>query len=223
MQSFTKVNPQKEIDELCAEFRKLDSHLNFPRSGNVRSFEIYTFDLNGKYGVRITKYIRNYLALEKFQAFIDRLDTYFIGIEYFNKKINFERTEGQKLSDKFKNDFFISVMADSIRASLDIFSKFIAWFYDLAESDEIGFNYKKLIKPLESYSKKISQLLNRIYISQEFELIKNIRNSDKHIGKNQNQIKLERTLQKFNFEFKRAQPIPFKEFEEKSCSLFKMI
>src|SRR3972149_11403026 len=109
MQSFTTINPQKEIDELCAEFRKLDSHLQFPRSGNIKSFDAYAFNLNGRYGAKITKYIRNSLALEKFQAFIDRLDTYFIGIEYFNKKINFERNEGLKLPDKFKNDFFISV------------------------------------------------------------------------------------------------------------------
>jgi len=223
MGNFTNVNPQTEIDDLCAEFRKLDSHLHFPRSGNIKSFDVYTFNLNGRLGVKITKYIRNSLALEKFQTFIDRLDTYFIGIEYFNKKINFERIEGQKLPDKFKDDFFVSVMADSLRSSLDIFSKFLAWFYDLSESEEIGFNYKKLIDPLKSYSKKISQELNRIYKSEEYILIKNIRDSDKHIGKNQNQIKLERTLEKFNFEFKRAQPIPFREFENQSLSLFKMI
>ena len=114
-------------------------------------------------------------------------------------------------------------MTDSLRASLDIFSKYLAWFYDLTERDEIGFSYKKLIEPLKGYSKIISQELNIIYKSSEYSFIKNLRDLDKHIGKNQNQIKLERTLQKFNFEFKRAQPIFFKEFETNSCALFKMI
>lgn len=223
MISIKKIKPQEEIDELCAEFRKIDSHLYFPRSGNVKSFDAYTFKLNGRYGVKISKYIRNSLALEKLEAFINRLDTFFIGIEYFSKKIIFERTEGQQLPEKYKDEFFISAMTDSLRSSLDIFSKYLAWFYDLDERDEIGFSYKKLIEPLKNYSKIIAQELNIIYKSSEYIFIKNIRDLDKHIGKNQNQIKLERSLQRFNFEFKRAQPISFNEFERNSCSLFNMI
>lgn len=223
MQNFNKTNVTKEIEDLCTEYRKLDSFLNYPRSGNLMNFKAYEFEINSRYGIKATKYLRNATALEKFQSLIDKLDTYFLGIEYFNKKIILERTEGKTIPEKFKEYFFISVMADSLRGALDIYSKFIAWFYDLPEREEIGFNYKKLIKPLLRYSKKISQELNKIYQSTEYELIKNIRDSDKHFGKSQNQIKLESTLNKFNFEFKRAHQVSLKEFEKNSSLLFMQI
>lgn len=220
---FIQVESQKEIDKLCEYYHTLDSHLFFPRSGNVQSVEKYSFEINGKHGVKISRFIRNACALEKLLAFINQLDNYFIGIEYFQDNIYFERKKEIELPQKFKDIFFISIITDSLRSSLDIFAKFLGWYFDLAERDEIGFNYKKLIQPIDKISNKIAKQLKITYKSKEYTLIKELRDTDKHIGKNQNKIKFERSIEKFNFEFKRYHPVNFNDFEKSSINLFKMI
>jgi hypothetical protein len=195
---FIQVEPQKEIDKLCEYYHILDSHLFFPRSGNIKSIEKYSFIINGRQGIKISRFVRNACALEKLQAFIDQLDNYFIGVEYFNNNIQLERKKGIELPQKYKDNLFISVITESLRSSLDIFAKFLGWYFDLDEKEEIGFNYKKLIQPISKISSKISKQLNIIYTSNEYALIKELRDTDQHIGKNQNKIKFERSVEKFN-------------------------
>ncbi|NWF49919.1 MAG: hypothetical protein HXY49_05185 [Ignavibacteriaceae bacterium] len=144
-------------------------------------------------------------------------------MEYFQDNIQFERKKGIELPSKYKDNFFISVTTDSLRSSLDIFSKFLGWYFDLDEKEEIGFSYKKLIQPIGKISSKISKQLNIIYKSNEYELIKELRDTDKHIGRNQNKIKFERSIEKFNFVFNRYHPVNFQDYEKKANNLFKML
>ncbi|MBN1639045.1 MAG: hypothetical protein JW866_08760 [Ignavibacteriales bacterium] len=223
MNIFSKIESQKYIDILCADYRRLDSHLKYPRSGSIKQYNEYSFTLDGKYGMKLSRYVRNATSLEKLQAFIDRLDTFFISIEYFQGNIELKRKSGVELTDKFVNDFFIEVMLDSIRSALDIFSMFIAWFYDIKGKETLGFSYEKFIKPLKQINSRLADKLNRIYKSVELKFVKDIRDANKHIGKGQNKVDIESTMNKFKLHIERSKPINLIQLEEMIYKILDMI
>src|ERR1035437_5651424 len=91
MNHFIEISSQNIIDELCSQYQILDLHLKFPRSGDIKNFESYCFVLDGKKGVKLTRYVRNATALEKLLAFINRLDSLFLGVEYFQGNIEIKK------------------------------------------------------------------------------------------------------------------------------------
>jgi hypothetical protein len=207
MGNFNEIVPHQFINLLSSYYQKLDTHLKFPRSGSIKKYEDYEFILDDKRGVKLSRYIRNATALEKLQAVIDRLDSFFIGVEYFQNNIEMRRKSGMKLPEKFIQDFFIEVMLDSLRSSLDIFSMFVAWFYDMQDKETLGFSYKKLIEPLKKINSELSIKLNEIYKSEEYKFIKDIRDSNRHFGKGQNKINIENSLTRFELIMERTLPI----------------
>jgi hypothetical protein len=217
MKTFKEIKIQEEIDYLCSLLRQLDSHLFYPRSGHPQK---YFFYLSGKAGIHISKYIRNSAVLEKFQAFTNQLDDFFIGIEYFQKNISFTRNEGFEIPSKYKDIFFINVVCNSLRSSLDILSKCIAWFYDMEEKEDLGFSYHKFIAPLKKHNNKLSQQLNILYKSNEFNAIKELRDSSNHTGKNQRRILYESTLERFKVTVKIPKAFNHAIFEEQTSLLF---
>lgn len=223
MHSFSEIVSQRFIDKLCANYRKLDSHLKYPRSGNIKRYDEYCFILDGKNGVKLSRYVRNATALEKLQAFIDRLDTFFIGVEYFQGNIELKRKSGIELANKFVIEFFIEVMLDSIRSALDIFAMFIAWFYDIKGKETLGFSYEKFIKPLKQVNPKLSAKINEIYKSTELKFIKDLRDTNKHIGKGQNKIDIENTISKYKLHVERSKPINLIQLEKTIYKILQML
>lgn len=223
MNSFNEISPQKIIDEFCSLYQKLDSHLKFPRSGSIKNFEGYNFVLHGKIGMKLSRYVRNATALEKYLAFINSLDAFFVAVEYFQGNIELKRKTGTELPDKFIQEFFINTIVDSLRSSIDIFSMFVAWFYDINGKENMGFSYEKFIKPLKLMNNNLSTRLNDFYKSDEYKLIKELRDSNKHIGKGQNKIDIVNTIKKYKLHFEPSKPIDILKFKKTSCKYLKKL
>lgn len=194
MKSFSEIAPQVVLDSLCAEYRRLETHLGSPRyAGHPLSNPAYCHVDNGKTVWRVSKYIRNLAALDKFEAFTERLDPLWISIEYFNGQVQLNRTIGEPLTKAYTDELFVLIAADALRSSLDIFSKVLGWYFGLEHKQSVGFEYGKLIKPLREKSAPVSELLNRLYNAEHFTFLKSLRDADKHIGFGKPTILLEDT------------------------------
>jgi len=161
--------------------------------------------------MNLTKYFRNISSLEYFRAFVNRLDPFWIGVEYFNNSIEFDRKIGNPLQSDFKDRFFTNVMADAIRSSLDVFSKSIAWYFDIPGRETIGFGYETLIKPLSSKSKKLAEKCNDLYKSEPYRIIKEFRDADRHTGNTNFNIREVKHLDKFDLTIERVFPVDLNE------------
>ena len=219
MKSIEDITPQSELDELCNSFRQLDGHLASPRYGLPDSYYKYFKEINGKQLWMTTKYFRNIAALDKLEAGIDTLDSFFVGVEYFQEKLSLSRTLNPFPKD-YSDKFFLSVIADSLRSSLDIISKFLAWYFWLPEKEEIGFGYKKLIIPLHTICSPVADKCNSILQSKEFKMISEFRNADKHIGHGKLKIGFVNTKEKFSITLERPEELELSELKLASTNLF---
>lgn len=182
------------LDGLCAEYCRLEVHLGSPRyAGHPLSNPAYCHLDNGKTVWRVSKYIRNLAALDKFEAFIDRLDPLWISVEYFKGHVQLNRAIGEPLTKAYTDELFALIAADALRSSLDIFSKVLGWYFGLEHKHSVGFEYGKLIKPIRERSVVISELLDHLYNAEHFTFLKSLRDADKHIGFGKPTILLEDT------------------------------
>ena len=200
---FIDIQPQIYIDELCTEYRKLDEHLKHPKHKLPMSFESYSYFKDGNEKIKFTKYFRNIGALEKLESLINHLDAFFISVEYFQNKLDIVRTEGEKLSIKFKEKLFYKIASDSIRSSFDIYSKVVAWYFDFDNKKEVGFSFKSFIKNVKEYSVTLMEKLNQIYNSPEYKIINDFRNADKHIGFDRFEMDINHSKKKFEIKIQR--------------------
>ena len=156
--------------------------------------------------------------MDNFKAFSNRLSEFYIAVEFYQEKITFERVEIDFEKD-YKQKFFLSVAADSLRSSLDILSKSIAWFFDLENKDTIGFAFKSFLKPIKEFSHPIFILGNSIYKSEPYIIVKNFRDSQKHEGLEKNEFSLNAISANIKF----SGPINSIEIKEATIKLFNMI
>lgn len=208
------IQPQKYVDEFCAEYRRLDEHLKHPKHKLPMSFESYSYSSNGNEKIKISKYFRNIGTLEKLESFINHLDSFFTSVEYFQRKVDLIRTEGEALSNQYKEEMFFKIASDSIRSSLDIYSKVVAWYFDFPNKKEIGFSYKSFIENVKNYSVILMNKLNELYNSKEYKIINDFRNADKHIGFDRFEMNVTRSKNKYELNIKRVPPLNTKELEE---------
>jgi len=223
MRSFKDITPQLIVDELCAEYRRLDAHLESPKYGLPNSWPKYLRAKNGKTELMITKYFRNVAALDKFEAFIERLDAFWVAVEYFNGDVILQRKVGKDFTQKYLNKFFISILADSFRSGLDIYSKFLGYCFDLSGKEEMGFGYKSLIEPLKDKSKSLSQSCNELYKSDEFSLLRNLRDAEKHVGLDKHTVSIKRLNRGFEIEAKRPAELDIGKLETATCVLLQKL
>jgi hypothetical protein len=219
MKLIEKISPQTEIDELCEFFRQLDGHLASPRYGLPDSYYKYFKANNDKRLWMVTKYFRNIAALDKLEACIETLDSFFVGAEYFQSKIVLARISSP-FSKEYSDKFFLSVVADSLRSSLDMMSKFLAWYFWLPEKEEIGFSYKKLVVPLRTICPPVADKCNSILQSKEFKMINEFRNTDKHIGQGKRKIAFVKTEKGFSITTERPEGLELNELKLASADLF---
>jgi hypothetical protein len=124
-----------------------------------------------------------------------------------------ERIQGNELDKRFKNKLFLKIAADSLRASFDVYAKFVAWFFDLPNRKDVGFSYKYFIKKLQKYSTNLSEHLNEIYKSDYYKTVNDFRNADKHIGFDRFELDITRSSQKYEIKTKRIYPLNENELE----------
>ncbi len=201
--NFGEVKIQENVDKLCYEYRRLDEHLKHPKHKLPLSFNNYSYKSAGQEKIMISKYFRNIEALEKLESLINHLDPFFISIEYFQNNINVDRKDGIQLEKSFKDQLFLKIAADSIRSSLDIYAKFVSWFYDLSNKKNVGFGYEKFIDKLEKHSPTLKKHLNNLYSSEDYKTIRDFRNADKHIGFDRFEMDIIRSSKKFEITTKR--------------------
>ncbi|MCX6829584.1 MAG: Cthe_2314 family HEPN domain-containing protein [candidate division Zixibacteria bacterium] len=189
--TFNDIEPQKIIDQLCFEYRRLDEHLEHPKHGLPNSIYLYCYAEDEKQIFPLTKFFRNIGGLERIEAFIDRLDSLWIAVEYFQDNIAVMRKDGGAFQKEMLEKYFICSMVDSLRSSLDILSGAIAYFFDLAGKNSMGFNYKKLIDPLAKKNGRLSDTCNSLYGSDDYAAIKKLRDAEKHAGLEKNVISID--------------------------------
>lgn len=122
------------------------------------------------------------------------------------------------MKKNFQDMFFSSIIADSFRSSLDIYSKFIGWFFDFNNKESMGFSYKDLIKPLRYHSKGLSSKCNSLYISEAFLFLKTFRDAEKHEGIGKHKISLSNIEGTLKIELRRPEKISLIQFEKAACS-----
>jgi len=221
------MNPLKKLEEfeinvvhdfLWENYYRLNIQLQEPKK---RMWSEYIKDENGIKKFLISNWFRNIVVLDNYEMAIKRLQELFVVVDYFRNNIYFERKD-KELPEGYKNKFMYSIGIDSIRSSLDIFSKSIAWFFDLSEKEEIGFCWEKLIKPLKEINKNIGDMLNNIYKSEDFIFIKEFRDTEKHSGFGNNiySYKVENT--KFKMVIKRSKSPDFNKIESSLCAVINM-
>ena len=189
MTPFLDIVPHSQLDDLRASFRELDAHLASPRFRLRATFDTYSRHVKGKRLWMATKYYRNVAALDKFEAFIETLDPFFVGVAYFHGDIVISRNSSP-LPETYTDKFVISTMTDSIRSSLDVFAKFLAWYFWLPGKENIGFGYESLVLPLRGICAPVADKCNFVLKSPEYQLIKAYRDADKHIGQGKRTITL---------------------------------
>lgn len=219
IESLKYLVPQKYVDELCVYYRELDKFLLFPKNNFPLSIQDYHIIKNGNKEFQVSKFFRNIAALDKFEALIERLEMVFIASEFFQNSIDLKRLNKDDLNYKFKERFFYSLSIDSIRSSLDILSKFIAWYYDFDNKMEIGFSYRNLIIPLKNYSSVLSDILKEINNSKFYKTIKEYRNIEKHVGSGKPTIQLTQKGTKFEINIKRYEVPNYNEIDLSICEI----
>lgn len=214
-----KAETLKDVDirESVSFFEQKQIQLeeNFSR---FNPFEYKFLNLKGEERYNITKWFRNIAVMDNFQAVRTRLSEFYIAVEFYQGKIRFDRVEID-FETEYKQKFFLAVAADSLRSSLDILSKSIAWFFDLPNKDTIGFAFNSCIKPVKEISPPIFQFGNKIYKSDSFKAIKNFRDTQKHSGLEKNKFE----LTTINANIKISNPIDCLEIEKALLRLFNMI
>lgn len=220
---FSELKIQENVDEFCSEYRKLDEHLKHPKHKLPMSFENYTYRSNGQEKIMISKFFRNIGTLEKLESLINHLDPFFIAIEYFQNNINVERMNGKQIDKSFKDQLFLKIAADSIRSSLDIYAKYVSWFYDLSNKKDVGFSYEKFIKNLEKHSTALKQHLIDLYSSEDFKIVNDFRNADKHIGFDRFEMDIKRSSKKFEISTKRIPKLDKDKIEHGLLSLLNSV
>ena len=214
-----KAKTIKNIDiEKCVSFfRQKQTQLEDTFS-RLNPFEYNFLNSHGEERCNITKWFRNIAVMDNFQAFSTRLSEFYIAVEFYQKKITFERVEID-FQQEYKRKFFLSIAADSLRSSLDILSKSIAWFFDIENKDSIGFAFKSFLKPVKKISHPIFEYGNLIYKSEPYEIVKNYRDTQKHSGLEKNEFKLTAISANINC----TEPINCLEIEKAIVELFHMI
>lgn len=206
MKEVESIHCQDIVDDLCNEFRTLDQVLGSPKHGMPNSLSNYRELRDGKQIWHLTKWTRNLAALDKFEALIERLDEFFIAIEYFQGIIDVRR-ESSPLPKEYLDRFFVFVLADSIRSSLDIYAKFVAWFFYFKDRNTIGFNYKSFIKQLQSHSPALASQCKQLYNLGAYNSLKELRDTEKHVGFGKNTIKITNRKGKLEILMKRVEPL----------------
>lgn len=219
IESLKYLIPQTYVDELCVHYRKLDKFLLFPKNNFPISIQDYLIINNGNTEFQVSKFFRNIATLDKFEALIERLDMVFIASEFFQNSIDLKRLNKNALNCKFKERFFYLLAVDSIRSSLDILSKIIAWYYDFENKMDIGFSYKNLIVPLKSYSSILADILKEIYNSKYYKTIKEYRDVEKHVGQGKPTIKFTQKGTTFEINMKRYKEPNFSEIDLSICEI----
>lgn len=206
MKNIEDIRCQDIVDELCKEFGTLDKALGHPKHSMPNGMSHYEQTRNGLKILHLTRWSRNIAALDKFEALIERLDEFFIAIQYFQGIIDVQR-ESAPLPKEYLDRFFVLVLADSIRSSLDIYAKFIAWYFYFGNRDTVGFNYKSFIKPLESCSTTLAAQCNHLYKLDAYKSLRELRDTDKHVGFGKSTIKVTNRKGKLDILMKRSEPL----------------
>ena len=210
---FTDIDAQAIVDDMCAEFRQVDALLGSPKHGLPTSVRRYIDSSQSPPVFHMTRYFRNVTALDKYEACIERLDPFFIAVEHFTGKVQLRRTTGAELPKAYVDTFFCFTLADSFRSSLDIYSKFIGWFFDFKGKETMGFNYGELVKPLRLHSQRLADECNALRNSSEYALLKWIRDAEKHEGHGKTIFNLNETATSFSLVLRRPEPIDMANLE----------
>jgi hypothetical protein len=210
-----------QVETIINDFSTLQSNLeqSMPR---LALFEDYIIDNKGEKKFNITKGIRNIAFLDNFQACLFRLHEFCVAVEFFQGKIRFERNEND-FPIGYKQKLFITIAADSLRSALDIYAKSIAWFYDLKNKETLGYSYQEFLKPLKEFSVPIFREANSIYQSKPYQIIKDLRDSEKHSGLGKRHFKLIIHAKKFEAEVKNPEPLNLRNIESSCCDLLTML
>lgn len=214
-----KTETLKDVDikECFSFFEQKQKQLEDDFS-RLNPFEYKFLNSQGEERYNITKWFRNIAVMDNFQAVRARLSEFYVAVEFYQAKIKFDRV-GIDFEKEYKQKFFLAVAADSLRSSLDILSKSIAWFFDLPNKDTIGFAFKSFIKPIKEISLPIFEFGNKIYKSEPFKVTKHFRDTQKHSGIEKNEFK----LNNINANIKFSNPIDCLKIENALLKLFNMI
>ena len=203
---FEAFDTQGQVDELCGYYRELDTHLKNPISQiRLGTPDDYMVEKNGQRYFNVTKFFRIVYSLQYFHALISRLDEFFLSVEYFQGKVEFNR-KTPPIPEEYSTRFFLNVCADSLRASLDIYAKFVGWFFDLRSKSKMGFSYNDLIKPLKKLNSKLYKAINALYKSDAYEYVKNKRDMEKHVGQQNFSMNLEELGKSFKIKIDKTLP-----------------
>ncbi len=216
--SFKDIQPQKIVDHLCKAYQDIDKHLMHPKTGLPESLNNYWSNKDSKNIWLYTKYFRNIASLEKLESCINRLDEFWIAVEYFNGDIDLTSHRKTKLTKSYKDRFFSSILIDSWRSSLDIFAKYIAWYFDIPGKEELGFTYKNFIVPLKNLSNHISEKCNSIYKSESYRTFKNYRDSEKHAGFDKTKLNIKEIKNEINIRLGSDEILNISSMEKDACS-----
>lgn len=216
--SFKDIQPQKIVDHLCKTYQDIDKHLMHPKTGLPDSLNNYWYIEDSKNMWLYTKYFRNIASLEKLESCINRLDEFWIAVEYFNGDIDLTSNVKNKLTKSYKDRFFMSILIDSWRSALEIYAKHIAWYFDIPGKEELGFTYKKFIVPLKKISNHISEKCNSIYKSESFRNFKNYRDTEKHAGFDKTKLNIKEIKNEINVQLKSNETLNISRMEKDTCS-----
>ena len=187
----------------------------------LKSYE-FTSD-TGEQRVAFTRHLRNIAALDHFASGMDRLSEFYIAADYFQGRVHLTRDE-KDFSDAYREKFFVTLAADSLRSSLDMFANSFTSFFDLEKStNRGGYNFKPFLKELKNRSEELFTIGNELYQSESFKTVKKFRDSHKHKGLNKREIKLVDKPDSFKASISNPLPIDMKVVMKALVKLFYLV
>lgn len=211
---------KKIQDILSPLFIKFSKHVGFQNPNTIPPIDLYHKKIGKNTYFYTMKMIRNISTVDRFKSLNRRLHSLYMSMEYFNDNVSIKRIKGDQWNKEFLELIMTSMMVDTIRSVLDIYSISVMTYFGNQSSENVNFSWKRFIKPIKYYSTKIHKESNKLYQSSEYQFLQKFRTSEKHLGFTSSNIKIDsdKIRNTVNIKISRNPPVYVRDVRDQSMS-----
>lgn len=190
------VSPKIVQERLNHLRKKFGIKIGFSHTNDLPNLDLYRFKENDHIVEHTSRYFRNFKTLQRINAIFYRIQPLYVSLDYFDGNISIEGKKDLKLSPILLEIMMTSIMVDTFRSLLDIFSVMVSIYYDLPNPENVSFSYNKFVNPIKEFSREISIKSNELYKLLDKSEVKDFRDTEKHLGFTPHKISIEQSFEK---------------------------